>query len=189
MFVYWLMFAVPLLGTFSPVRLSPAVRIVPWLGLILGTIFLIGFRYQIGGDWINYYETYLRIRAEGLDSALSHRSVGYGIINWLSAFFGWGIVGVNTFCGTIFCAGLGYFCSRQPLPWLAWLVATPYLIIVVAMGYTAQSVALGAVMFSYIFLSERRILLFIISVGFAFLFHKSAIIIFPLLLREFKTAG
>ena len=47
---------------------------------------------------------------------------------------------------------------------LAWLIATPYMIVVVGMGYTAQSVALGMVMVAYICLSERRLILFFLFV-------------------------
>lgn len=35
------------------------------------------------------------------------------------------------------------FARSQPDPWLAVLVAVPYLVIVVAMGYSRQAVAIG----------------------------------------------
>ena len=176
------MFTVPLLGVLSPVKLSTPLRMTLWLILSFGVIILIGFRYKIGGDWINYYEAYLRIDTEGFGQAVNSRSIGYGIINWVSSLLGFGIAGVNTFCAVFFVAGLSYFCRKQPSPYLAWLVATPYMIVVVAMGYTAQSVALGMVMVAYICLSERRVLLFFLFVGIAYLFHKSGIIVLPLAL-------
>ncbi len=45
-------------------------------------------------------------------------------------------------------SGLVQFCRKQPLPWLALAVAAPFIIIVVGMGYTRQSVALGFILLS-----------------------------------------
>ena len=36
-----------------------------------------------------------------------------------------------------------FFVRRQPMPWLGLLVAIPYLVIVVGMGYSRQAIALG----------------------------------------------
>ena len=38
------------------------------------------------------------------------------------------------------------FCLAQADPWLSVLIAIPYMVIVVAMGYTRQAVALGILM-------------------------------------------
>ena len=177
MLIYYLMFALPLAGALSPIRFTSGLRKIPWVILVIATIIVIGFRYQIGGDWPNYYETYLRISQDGIERAITSRSIGYGLINWISSELGFGFVGVNTICAVLFVSGLAYFCSKQLLPYLAWLVATPYLVIVVSMGYTAQSVALGFVMVAYQLISDRRVVMFFVFVGIASLFHKSAIIV------------
>lgn len=177
MLIYYLMFALPLAGALSPIRLTPGIRKIPWLGLAIATIIAIGFRYRIGGDWANYFEAYLRISQDGIVPALNSRSVGYGLVNWVSSQLGFGFAGVNTICAVMFVAGLAYFCSKQVLPYLAWLVATPYLVIVVSMGYTAQGVALGMVMVAYQLLADRRVVMFLVFVCIATAFHKSALVV------------
>jgi hypothetical protein len=61
------------------------------------------------------------------------------------------------------------------------LVAVPYLVIVVAMGYTRQSVAIGILMAGLASMSRNGSLIrFAAYVAVAALFHKTAVIAFPL---------
>jgi hypothetical protein len=88
---------------------------------------------------------------------------------------------VNLVCGSIFAWGLYRLCRIQPSPFTAMLVAVPYLVIVVAMGYTRQSVAIGILMAGLASLSRNGSLLrFAFYVALAALFHKTAIVAFPL---------
>src|ERR1044072_5001879 len=88
---------------------------------------------------------------------------------------------VNLVCGSIFAWGLYRLCRIQPSPFTAMLVAVPYLVIVVAMGYTRQSVAIGILMAGLASLSRNGSMLrFAVYVGIAALFHKTAVVAFPL---------
>ena len=138
MTTYWVLFLLPFLGSLWPRNNSTFSKVLLWMGLVITTLILVGLREKVGGDWINYLEAYRRIEDEGLGPALRNRSIGYGLINWVTSLLGGGIYGVNLVCASVFLSGLLAFCLRQPLPCLAWLVATPYFIIVVAMGYTAE---------------------------------------------------
>jgi len=53
-------------------------------------------------------------------------------------------------------------------------VAVPYLVIVVAMGYTRQAVALGILMAAFALLLEKRVAAYLFAVIVAGLFHKTA---------------
>ena len=154
MFYYWLSFLLPLIGVLSPVSLIGRVRVVPWATLFVFVVLLIGLRHQIGGDWDNYADLTIRVSEEPFDFFLNEVDPGFIFINAVSTRAGWGIYGVNLISSVIFLAGLTCFCWKQPLPSLAWLVATPYLIIVVGMGYTRQSVALGLMFFAFSFLEK-----------------------------------
>jgi hypothetical protein len=176
MATYWVLFLLPFLGSLWPRNNSTFSKVLLWMGLVITTLILVGLREKVGGDWINYLEAYRRIEDEGLGPALRNRSIGYGLINWVSSLLGGGIYGVNLVCASVFLSGLLAFCLRQPLPCLAWLVATPYFIIVVAMGYTAQSAALGVSMLSFIFILERRYVVSIVFIAIGVMLHKSAII-------------
>jgi len=84
-------------------------------------------------------------------------------------------------CGSIFAWGLYRLCRIQPSPFTAMLVAVPYLVIVVAMGYTRQSVAIGILMAGLAGLSRNGSLLrFAVYVVAAAMFHKTAVVAFPL---------
>ena len=175
MMAYWIMFALPFVGAMWPVDRSLLSRAILWAGLALFVLVIVGLRDKIGGDWVNYLEAYSRIKEEGLGPALGNRSVGYGMVNYGASAAGWDIYGVNLVCAGFFLAGLLRFSLYQPLPCLAWLIATPYLIVVVAMGYTAQSVAVGFTLLVYVSILERQRWTAIFAFIMAVLFHKSAV--------------
>jgi hypothetical protein len=87
---------------------------------------------------------------------------------------------VNMVCAVPFALGLASFCRAQPRPWLTLTIAIPYLVIVVAMGYTRQGVAIGLAMLGLVALEQRRMLRFFVWIACAALFHKSAVILVPL---------
>ena len=82
--------------------------------------------------------------------------------------------------GGIFAIGLVFFCRNLPRPWLALAVAVPYLVIVVAMGYTRQGVALGLAMLGLVALGKKGTGWFVFWVMLAATFHKTAVLLLPL---------
>lgn len=187
MAVYWLMFLIAagfalFLGTraasltygLQSTRLN-AAWITVWLVLTL----LIGFRFEVGGDWANYLRHLAVARYEGFDSAVSRSDPAYRLLNLLAVQMDWGISGVNLVSGALFAAGLVYFCRGLPRPWLALAVAMPYMVTVVAMGYSRQGVALGLAMLGLVALTRRANLWFVFWVLFAAAFHKSAVLLLP----------
>lgn len=166
----------------TPFYLVGRARILGWFLLLVVAILFVGLRSEVGGDWNNYLELFHRSRAEDFSFVYKSVNPGYVLLNWISGRVGLGVYGVNTICALFFLGGLAYFCNRQPLPLLAWLAATPYLIIVVGMGYTRQSVAVGLLMAALTFLEDRRIKWFLILLGLAATFHKSAILLLPFVL-------
>lgn len=141
---------------------------------------IIGFRYDVGGDWITYQFIYDRAGPLALFDALSIGDPGYQALNWAVYQAGAQVWLVNLICGVIFVWGLFRFCRTQPAPWLAALVAIPYMVIVIAMGYTRQAVALGILMAGIAaFLRNASLIRFGVYVVFAALFHKTAIVAFP----------
>jgi len=184
--VYWLYFFVPLAALLLPWRLTGVARGGAWALFILGSILFIGLRTEVGGDWDNYLDFFYRVSDEDFSFVYQSREPGYVLLNWVSGKLGWGIYGVNTACAVLFVGGLAIFCLRQPIPILAWLIATPYLFVVVGMGYTRQSVAAGLAIGALALLQERRALWFFFLILAATIFHKSAILlaIFGLVLLD-----
>ncbi len=184
MLPYWLMLLVPAFAAFAQPYRAPAVRRggrAPWLVAWLALTLLLGYRYQVGGDWFNYLENYLDALYLSIPEAIEERGdPAYVVVNWLSVYFGWDIYGVNMICGAIFSAGLLVFCRAQARPWLALTVAVPYLVIVVAMGYTRQSAAIGLLLIALTHLDRKDTLKFVFWVAMGALFHKSAVIVVPI---------
>lgn len=154
-----------------------------WFFFIFTFTLLIGFRFEVGGDWYIYQEHL----DEAIDSSLSEALTRYGdpgyyFLNWISANLGLGIYGINLICGLIFSIGLSVFCRSLPRPWLALTVAIPYLFLVVALGYSRQGVAIGFGMLSLVAFGRKETGKYIFWVFCAAAFHKSAVLLLPIAL-------
>ncbi len=188
MFPYWLFFLFPALAALAA---NPRKQFradgtrktsldASWvLMLILLTAFC-GLRFQVGGDWYNYFRYLDAAQTLDIWAALTREDPGYWFLNVLSVQLGWGITGVNLFGGFFFSLGLVLFCRSMPRPWLALAVAIPYMYIVVAMGYSRQSIALGFAMLGFLSLSRRSYAAFIFWVLVGATFHKTAVLLLPL---------
>jgi hypothetical protein len=179
MWPYWLMYLLP---AFAAILTAPGRKSAPWPPwLLLGLFFTvcIGFRLHVGGDWNNYLPYYYKEMGAAFTYPVKG-DLGYVLLNRLMARLHWGIYGVNTVCGLIFISGLIAFCRAQHRSWLAFAVAVPYIVIVVAMGYTRQGVALGLIFWGLARLEQGKFLQYAALVAFAALFHKTAVIMIPL---------
>lgn len=145
------------------------------------TAMMIGFRFEVGADWTAYKLIFRSAGIYDLDRVLMAGDPGYQLLNWIVHGIGAELWLVNLVCGVIFSWGLVKFATAQRQPWLTVLVAVPYLVIVVAMGYTRQGVAIGILMAG---LGSRlqggSLLRFAAYVAIAGLFHKTAVVAFPL---------
>jgi len=151
-----------------------------WRLIFFLITFLVGLRHEVGGDWIPYF-AYLEA-AESLQFTELFGVVepAYSLLNWIAAKSGFGVYLLNTSFASIFCYGLIVFCRNQPRPWLALVVSVPYLITVVAMGYSRQGAAIGLVMLAMVAIANQKIMKFMIWISLATLFHKTAVIMIPL---------
>ena len=181
MTLYWLLFAVPIIGVVIPLRLSKKIQTLIWIVFAIFVTLIIGTRYEVGGDWDNYLAHVVRASSRDFISAAANNAeLGYGALNWISAKLGMGIYGVNTFCGAILVFGTAFFCRRQPIPWLAWLIATPYLLVVVGMGYTRQSVAVGFLLLGLVALENKKVWRYFLLILAGYFFHKTVLLMAPL---------
>ncbi len=182
------MFLVPALAALNGRWRRPSVATglrslrltTPWTLATLAIALLIGFRYQVGGDWGNYVFLVKSVEGRELSEALEIGDPGYQLLNWISAELAWGIYGVNLIAGMLFASGLTVFCRSLPRPWLALAIAVPYMVIVVGMGYSRQGIALGLAMLGLVALGRRSIIWFAFWVILGATFHKSAVILLPI---------
>jgi hypothetical protein len=180
MWPYWLMFAAAWLGALAAGESKANRASLAWLAAGLCLVWLIGARNSVGGDWYQYQYNLDALRGLNVTEALEYGDPAYQFLSWLFADFEYGVMLVNTTCALIFTFGLVTFCRSLPRPWLALGAAIPYFVIVVAMGYTRQSVALGCWMLGLVALSRGSSMKFAAWVLLGALFHKSALVLLPL---------
>lgn len=150
------------------------------LGLTIVAL-MIGLRFEVGGDWLSYADIFER-STDDLWRELKRGDVGYQALNWLVHVSDGELWHVNLVCGCIFAFGLYRLATTQPDPWLVMVVAVPYLVIVVAMGYTRQAAALGVLMMGLAaVIRGAGLLKFALYVAVAALFHKTAVVLLPLM--------
>ena len=147
------------------------------LSLLLFLTLLIGFRDQVGGDWLAYLPYVERTIGIPFSDIFLEDEPGYGLLNWIGGNWGGGVYLVNTICGLIFTTGLLQFCRAQPRPWLALTLAFPYLITVVAMGYSRQGVAIGFEMLGLLALQRDQLLRFLAFIALAATFHRTVLVL------------
>ncbi len=183
MIPYFLLLGIWLVGTiqFSSKSESGFERILYGAAIVF-TILMVGFRYQVGGDWVTYEEMYRDISMQSLQEATRFTEPGYAFLNWISAKFDGGVYVANLACAIIFVLGLSSLARKQPNPWLAMMVSVPYLVIVVGMGYTRQAAAIGTICWAISTARHDRVWKIVAKIVFGALFHKTAILFLPILL-------
>lgn len=185
MTVYWLLFGfAAAMALVYPNRREPVIpgagQLLAIMAFVAAYVLLAGLRYQVGGDWITYDAMYETIRPDSLGFALTYTDPAYGALNWLSAQLGTGVYGVNAVCAVI----LGYGVARVALatrePWLGILIAIPYLLIVVGLGYIRQGAAIGFILLAVDALGRGNRVRVFWYLALAAGFHSTAAVVFPL---------
>lgn len=185
---YWLIYGMWAAGAiqYSRAGFHHNNRVLFVVAAILTALF-VGLRYNVGGDWGAYQNIYNEIYFQPLFAALRLTDPGYAALNWMFGRMDIEVWAVNLVCAGLFMLGVGRLAARQPAPWLAIVVAVPYLVIVVAMGYTRQAAAIGIVCFGLADASERSLKRLVFYVAVATLFHKTAILMLPVMLAPILT--
>jgi hypothetical protein len=178
---YWALFILILVGASLEQLIGWRSNVALWgAGLLISL--LIGLRFQVGADWQTYVAIFDLASRLSLSRAATLNDPAYFVVNWLVYQVGGGLWLVNLVCAVIFSAGLIRFAQVQERPWLTLLVAVPYLIIVVAMGYTRQGVAIGIILAGLSrYLRDGSILKMAMYVLPASVFHKTAVIALPII--------
>ncbi|MBA3511518.1 EpsG family protein [Sphingomonas sp.] len=197
MFPYWLLFFIFAFGALvdalrrsrSPALASPAPSVGqpvrgydPFLtSAALVAALMIGFRYQVGGDWNPYEFIFEQIGRLSFWKAVWYMDPGYAFLNWAANSLGIEIWSVNLVCGLLFTFGLTRFARTQPYPWLVYVVAIPYLVIGVGMGYSRQAVAIGLSLAGLAAISRGSFGRFLLWIVAAALFHRTVLIFIPII--------
>lgn len=158
----------------------PPVRPMLFLGGVIIAL-MIGLRFEVGADWPSYEYMFRLARRMSLFAFVQTLGdPGYQALNWAVRRSGGEIWQVNLVGGVVFAWGLLKFAKVQTNPWLTMLVAIPYFVIVVGMGFSRQAMAVGVLLAGLAAVHNgASTLRFAVYVAIAALFHRSAVILFP----------
>lgn len=182
-FLVWLILFI--LTLFFPTYFRPSLRLL----LILFFTLFIGLRSDVGADWLRYLEIIDMAKGIPLQDAifpdysdfLSATTIPiepfYSIPNWAGANTGLSVYLPNLIIAFIFSLGLILFCSNLKYPSTALLIAYPYLIVVVSLGYSRQSAAIGFEFLCILCIHSSRPLKSYLYAAAAGLSHTSGAII------------
>jgi hypothetical protein len=188
--VYWSIFLILAIGALlNREESTPRVRLMFAMLVSVPTALMIGLRWEIGPDWAGYFEIFSYTKFYSLGQSVSHADPGFFALSWLLHQVDAPFWVLNFVCGLVFVVGLTAFCRQQPNPWLAYLVAFPYLVIVVAMSGDRQSVALGLLFLALNSFEGGRLVRFAFLILIAALFHGSVLLILPFCLLSYTQNG
>lgn len=155
---------------------SPLYRRFPliWGSAFLVLLIFIGLRHHVGMDWNNYLWMIQNANSGDFWHAFTTSEPGYALILWISGQAGLGIYGVYLVGTAIFLAGLFRYCKTTPSPWMALLVAMPFLVIVISMSAARQTVAIGVLLWLFADWTRASLLKRIVFILIATSFHISA---------------
>jgi hypothetical protein len=186
MTLYWLLLSIPWIASIGETSNKGQNQLKGSWSLSFQLYFvvlllLVGLRHKTGGDWVNYLPLVdIALQQSFFEYIEESGDIAYFSLTWLSANSGFGIYGVNFICALVFNYGLMVFSLSSPRPWLSLAIAVPYLVIVVAMGYTRQGVAIGLIMLALVDLDKGNLRKFLGWVLLGALFHKTALILIPM---------
>lgn len=185
MFFYVLMMAVVTGFAVLEMAYPDSERLKRWMINIsaFGIIILAGLRMEVGGDWGAYLSYHVLAAHEPFSNFIGTNDLGYTGIEWPLAQLGLGVWSINLVCAALLAVGIVLLASTVRYRNLFFLSATPYLLIVVGMGYSRQSAAIGMVCIAlYCSFRNRWVAAALFAVGSLF-YHKSAAFgILPILL-------
>lgn len=186
MLIYWIQFVVQALGALvNRYDIGGRGRVAFFTLAGLPCAAMIGLRWGIGPDFLPYWDIFKYSKLFTLDQSLLHGDPGYYTLMWLLHVADADFPLLNVICAVVFTYGLSKFSLRQPNPWLAFLVALPYLVIVVGMSGNRQTLALGFLLLALNAFAQEKITRFVVLVLIGALFHASVVLMAPICLTAY----
>ena len=144
--------------------------------LVLFLILFIGLRINVGCDWITYKQIFNTISNSNIFSLEDggRTEIGYAISNKIIYLLGGNIYLLNIFMSSLFVIPLAISFKKLKYPFLSFLIAYPYLIVVVGMGPMRQSAAMSLIVLSSFYLNKNFRIFSILNI-IAFSFHAPSI--------------
>jgi hypothetical protein len=184
MALYWIIFGyAALMALTFPIEHRERLAVAhgaAMLLFLLGYVVLATMRYEIGGDWKSYQAMYEETAQVGLIDAVTNNDPLFGAILWALSHLQFGVYVANGLCAALMALGVVRVGLTTRDPWLAIVMAIPYLLIVVGMGYVRQAGAIGLLMLAVTALNRRHYPATIGKLVLAAGFHSTSGIALPI---------
>ena len=167
---------------------TPMHRRMPifWGLAFVVVVVFVGLRHHVGMDWNNYLFMIQKANIGSWWQSFNVVEPGYATLLWIAGQHGWGIYGAYSIGTLIFAAGLFRYASTTPAPWIALLVAMPYLVIVISMSAARQAVAAGVLLWLVADWSRASVQKRVMLILLAGSFHFSAVIFLAFVLLDLR---
>ena len=152
-----------------------------WIFVIFFLTIFVGFRYEIGGDWIIYEKYFYNIQNVSLKELLISSPVFF-LINKIAYYTDIQFIGVNFICALIFMVSLANFLNNSENKWLALAISFPIIIVILSMGYIRQGLAFSFCLLLIKTLEDKNLIWSFVYIILSILSHKSALFIASFLL-------
>ena len=150
-----------------------------WIALI-GLIVFTGYRYWVGCDYSGYLNNWQIMAGQQLKAALQMLDPAHWSLIVLLREWGFSYTHLLVAASIIFFAGFHMLARRQPRPMAMLAMAFPILIVNIPMSAIRQAEAIGLLCLAFTAFIDRSVLRYALYVGFATLFHGSAMVFLAL---------
>lgn len=161
------MFATTIQGRQQP----PAL----WFLMMVVLSIFVGLRHRVGMDWNNYLIMIQRAYSGDVWESLSVAEPAYAIMLWFSADLNFGIYGANLIGAVFLMLGVSRLAKSTPNPWMALMVALPFLLVVIGMSANRQAIAIGILLWLVAGWQRSSLIQRVAVILMAGLFHASAV--------------
>ena len=180
---YYFVFIIPLFFYYISEKLSKNLNKFSLFFVLFIFALFTGSRVEIGGDWGTYLKNYyilgqnfklydFNIRSDWGFETLSYffytNDQPIFFLNLVISFF-------NFFC-------LFLFLKNEKYKWLFMVIAVPFYVIVLQIGFIRQSVAISFILLSMMAIKNKYYLAFLMFMIFGMMFHKSSLLIFIIMI-------
>jgi len=173
MLIYLLVLAIPgVLAMSAPRARSPLVLML----VSVAVIGFVGLRDAVGPDWRQYeyiHENVIHLSL--LDLFGRTEPLSYSLF-WIDSNLSMGMVLSNLIAASLLVAGVLRLSLATREPWIAFVAAAPYLILIFGMSGVRQGMAIGVLFMSLAHWQNLSFLKRCAYVGIASLFHASALV-------------
>lgn len=183
MIPYWFSFIIPsLFSIFVVSKVPKSTNLIIVIFFLVIISIISGLRYEVGGDWHVYLKDYNQMIDKEIMNVLYSFNFGFNYLLVLSNYLDIGINGLNLIVSIFFVISLFCYIKDNNDIYLSLVIASPYLITFVLMGYTKQIIAISFLMIAIHSIKKQQFIKFTILILLGSTFHFWILFFLPFII-------